>query len=189
MSKKLEDIKNKLIDHYFEVVEDDEDKETSDTIYEESQKDINIAVDVMPVRKVSNPTIISDETVIHGDIKGAQDIKIQGKVIGNINVDGNIIVEQGEVIGNIKANDVLVISSLINGNIEGNGKIDIQLNSQVEGTLHAQYILLDSESKGDVYADESMRLLSTASLIGNIETKKIFVEEGAYIKGYLKMID
>lgn len=183
MNEKLEKFKDKIIDRYFEVV-DEEEQEIMNLQEQEEEKQDKPQLEV---RKVNNPTVISEGTIIQGHIKATQDIKIQGKIIGNIYVEGSVYIEQGEVIGDIKANHISISASRIKGNIESIGQLEIQTHSQVEGFLKAESILIDSECKGDVFAEDMIRLLATARLIGNIQTKRIDVEEGAYLEGELKM--
>jgi cytoskeletal protein CcmA (bactofilin family) len=99
-------------------------------------------------------TIIGEGYTFTGEIRGSSVIRIEGKVIGNINVEGGVILgEKGNVEGNIDTRSAIVYGT-INGNVKAiqleikktglvNGDIttdtlEIELGAQYNGKLHMQ---------------------------------------------------
>ena len=99
-------------------------------------------------------TIIGEGYTFTGEIRGSSVIRIEGKVIGNINVEGGVVLGQkGKVEGDINTKSAIVYGT-INGNVKTvqleikksglvNGDIDtdtleIELGAQYNGKLHMQ---------------------------------------------------
>ncbi|MEO8821345.1 MAG: polymer-forming cytoskeletal protein, partial [Ginsengibacter sp.] len=97
-------------------------------------------------------TIIGEGYTFTGEISGTSVIRIEGKVIGNINVEGGVVLgEKGNVKGDINTSSA-VIYGTINGNVKAiqleikktglvNGDIatdtlEIELGAQYNGKLH-----------------------------------------------------
>lgn len=97
---------------------------------------------------------IGSGTIIEGNIKTEGDIRIDGKVNGNIITKGRIVSgPSSEIIGDIMC---------INGNIDG-------------------------LVRGNIQATEVLKITKTATIDGNITTKKLIVEEGALIQAKISM--
>ena len=102
----------------------------------------------------------------HGDLQGSSVIRIEGKIIGNVNVDGGVVLgEKGNIEGDITTKSAIIYGT-VNGNIKTtqleikktgyvNGDIttdtlEIELGAQYNGKLNMkrqQQIL-----KGDILA-------------------------------------
>lgn len=89
---------------------------------------------------------------------------VEGKVIfENISrVHGTLI---GEVVSKPGSTLILCDSSIIEGNIS------------------ADVLIVDGYVKGDISAKTKVTLSSTARVIGNIKTRSLSVEFGAYFEG------
>ena len=89
----------------FEETVDKEQKEqdVTDTTPEIEKEDVPIIQE--EVNEVKNimyePTVISEGTILQGDINVKGDLQIRGCVYGNISCDGHLELD-GEVQGNIK---------------------------------------------------------------------------------------
>lgn len=99
-------------------------------------------------------TIIGEGYTFTGEIRGSSVIRIEGKVIGNINVEGGVILgEKGNIEGDINTKSSIVYGT-INGNVKAvqleikktgmvNGDIttdtlEIELGAQYNGKLNMQ---------------------------------------------------
>jgi cytoskeletal protein CcmA (bactofilin family) len=99
-------------------------------------------------------TIIGEGYVFTGELHGSSIIRIEGKVIGNVNVDSGVILgENGFIEGNITSKSVIIYGT-VRGNIKttqleikrtGNitGEIatdtlEIELGAKYNGTLNMQ---------------------------------------------------
>ena len=98
--------------------------------------------------------IIGAGTSIKGDIVCPGDIRIDGSLVGNLQVQGKVVVGAS---GNIK------------------GEISCK-NSEIEGKI-----------EGKLTITELLVLKSTASVLGDINIRKLAIEPGAMFTGNCKM--
>ena len=99
-------------------------------------------------------TIIGQGYVFTGELQGSSVIRIEGKIIGNVNVDGGVVLgENGFIEGNIKSQSVIIYGT-VNGDVKTtqleikktghvNGEIttdslEIELGAQYNGKLNMQ---------------------------------------------------
>lgn len=79
-------------------------------------------------------TIIGEGYVFTGELKGSSVIRIEGKIIGNVNVEGGVVLgEKGNVEGNITTK-----SAIIYGTVHGNVKttqLEIKKSGHVTGDI------------------------------------------------------
>ena len=79
-------------------------------------------------------TIIGDGYIFTGELQGATVVRIEGKVIGNVNVTGGVILgETGDIEGDI-ITDSAIIYGTVNGNIKS-GQLEIKKTGQVNGDI------------------------------------------------------
>ncbi|MDQ6763718.1 MAG: polymer-forming cytoskeletal protein [Bacteroidota bacterium] len=79
-------------------------------------------------------TIIGEGYVFTGELQGSSVIRIEGKIIGNINVSGGVVLgEKGIVEG-----DIITSSAIIFGTVKGNVKttqLEIKKTGHVSGEI------------------------------------------------------
>ena len=189
---KKSSFKNKILDRYFEVVEDEVITESSITSpvdnMEQSEVRVETASVTDEVSVVKTPTIISSETVLQGNVNGSNDLEVCGQIIGDITVEGMVKVLRGAVTGNIKATKIFIKDSIIDGNIDSDSMIDIIGKSEIKGNIKGGDIVINGRCKGNIVASEHLKLLERAMIRGDLQTKLIRIEDGAILEGYLKMI-
>ena len=188
---KKDTFKNKILERYFEIEEVEDEKEDVQVDLKEKEDldiDVNSAIVVDEVTAPKKPTVISSETVIHGNVNAKNDLEVSGQVIGDLEVEGMIKVSGGTIKGNIKATKIYIKNSIIDGNIDSESMIDIIDNSKITGNIVGGDIVINSECKGNIVAKECLKLLEVASIQGDIQTKVIKIEEGAVVEGQLKML-
>ena len=108
---------------------------------------------------------ISGESVITGDLQTKSNIKIDGRVQGNVNATGNVQIGS---------------SALVEGNITG---MDVQIAGQVNGNIAASSGLMlfgSAKLTGDVKA-ASMEVEKGALYKGNMVIGSEPAKEGARI--------
>ena len=85
------------------------------------------------------------------------------------------------IIGNIKAEEHLIINGTIKGNIEIRGyNLFIGPTGNIEGEVQAQNARIRGHMKGKIEAQEKVEITTEAYFSGNIKSKSISVEKGAY---------
>lgn len=94
------------------------------------------------------PAIIGPTVRISGDISGEENLLIQGKVEGTINLgDYHLAIsEEGTIKATIYAG-VIDISGRTEGEISGSEQVIVRKNGKVEGTIKAPRVLLEDGSK------------------------------------------
>ncbi len=83
----------------------------------------------------SSINIISEGTVIKGDIIANGDIRIDGELTGNLSAKGKLVVgPNGKIEGKITCNNVEV-SGFIKGKVTANELLNMKSTSKIEGDI------------------------------------------------------
>ncbi|MCL2283211.1 MAG: polymer-forming cytoskeletal protein [Fibromonadales bacterium] len=92
-------------------------------------------------------THLSSSTVIEGDIRLDNDIRIAGSVVGSIDTKGALIVEQsGKIKGEIKAS-AATIAGRIQGNIECDGLMILESRACFIGDIKTRQIVINENAE------------------------------------------
>jgi len=87
-------------------------------------------------------TLVAQDTVIEGEIKGSGDVRIEGTLKGKLNCTAEVHVAEGGVVeADLKAENVSVAGK-VNGNIVGAQKIELGPSAEVEGDITSPRILI-----------------------------------------------
>lgn len=96
----------------------------------------------------------------------------------------NTIIGHGSAItGNLKINGFVRIDGDIDGNLQTDGNVIIGENARIRGNINAKSIIIGGIILGDVFANESVKLLSNSAVVGDILTHKIQIEDEAIFHG------
>ena len=88
-------------------------------------------------------TQISSNITIKGDIIGESSVRVAGKVIGTIDISGELIVEKtGLIEGEIKSGNT-TIAGRINGNIECLEKLTLESTSKFVGNIKTKQLIIE----------------------------------------------
>ena len=91
-------------------------------------------------------TVLGDDIYFKGILKFKKSLKIKGKMDGNIEDSGVLVVgEHARVTGNINANDVM-IEGTHTGNITAKHSIEINKHARLKGDLKAPDLRIHSGS-------------------------------------------
>jgi cytoskeletal protein CcmA (bactofilin family) len=94
-------------------------------------------------RESQEINIIGQSTYVEGTIKSQGNIRIDGRVCGTINAEGNFVVGlTGEIEGNVQAKNI-TISGKFKGDISANEKLVLENNSKVAGDLYTKRLVVD----------------------------------------------
>lgn len=111
-----------------------------------------------PTRRPEEPTaragaVIGKSLVIHGHLTGREDVTVDGRVEGDVELMENrcTVGAGGHVQGGIKAKEVVVYGA-VHGNLEGTERVEIKRNAKVIGDVRSTRIVMEEESyfKGNV---------------------------------------
>lgn len=86
---------------------------------------------------------INDGTTITGDIDAQTDIRIDGKITGNITCASKVVIgATSQIAGHIKCND-LTIEGKVKGNIEVNGILFFRTTANFEGDVKYKRLIVE----------------------------------------------
>src|SRR5476651_440915 len=92
-------------------------------------------------------TLISEGSILDGNLKAPAFARIDGQVTGDVMIDeGLIIGEKGSILGNIITKEMVVYGT-INGNIQTNS-LEIKASGHVTGEIRTQTLQVEN---GAVY--------------------------------------
>jgi cytoskeletal protein CcmA (bactofilin family) len=93
---------------------------------------------------------------------------------------GKSVVIRGELTGN----EDLYLDGEIEGNIDlRDHKLVIGPNGKIKATITARDIVLHGRVEGNVSAAERVELKKSCTLVGDVSTMRIVIEDGAFFKG------
>jgi cytoskeletal protein CcmA (bactofilin family) len=101
---------------------------------------MNMAVEVTPAR-------LGKTVVIRGEVKGSEDLVIDGHVEGAISLAENrlTIGPNADVLADLSARDVLIQGKL-KGNIVATGRVELRAGSAVEGDVRALRLAIEDNA-------------------------------------------
>ena len=88
-------------------------------------------------------TQIGRNVQIDGDITGKTDLRIAGKVYGNISIDGELILEKYAIVeGDVKCGAAILAGS-IKGDVDCKKKLVLQDNAKIIGNVKAEQLIIN----------------------------------------------
>ncbi|MBC8043969.1 MAG: polymer-forming cytoskeletal protein [Rhizobacter sp.] len=95
------------------------------------------------IPSVDKISIIADGAIFRGDLETDGNVRIDGKVIGNISSSANVAVgKSGQVDGNINAG-MLKVSGKIKGNVDISTKLILDVTSSVLGDIKTSVLTVE----------------------------------------------
>lgn len=127
-------------------------------------------------------TYITRSTIIKGTIKTDSDLKIAGKIEGN--VEGrNIAVIGGKIIGDINCTSTEIEDAHIEGNISAVEVIDIGKDNVIVGNISANRGKVAGKVKGDIVIEQDLEIEEEAVILGDITADLLSIKKGAALQG------
>ena len=92
---------------------------------------------------MAEQTVIGKGIVIRGNLSGADDLVIEGKVEGQINLDNHLTIEgSGSVEAEIRASE-LTVHGEASGNIDATARVSIRSTARVSGDIKSPRVVID----------------------------------------------
>jgi cytoskeletal protein CcmA (bactofilin family) len=102
------------------------------------------STNLTPSNSTGSISIIGEDVFIKGDIEVGGDLRIDGKISGNLNGKSKIIIGQhGFVEGNISGNNAEIMGS-VKGNINLTGQLNLIGKSKITGDIHVAKLQMES---------------------------------------------
>ena len=97
----------------------------------------------------------------------------------------NTIIGKGSAIsGDLKVNGFIRIDGDIDGSLETDGNVIVGENARIRGDLTAKSAIIGGIIKGNIKANESIKILADAAVIGDVISRKVQVDGSAVIHGH-----
>jgi cytoskeletal protein CcmA (bactofilin family) len=100
-----------------------------------------------PASGPAKESLIAADVTIEGKIEGAGHVRIAGRFKGDVNVQGNVTIEQGaHVTGQISAATVMV-SGEIHGNVHASSRVELLETGAINGDVKAAVLTVAAGSR------------------------------------------
>ena len=106
--------------------------------------------------------------------------------IFNEDISINSIIGKGSSIkGDLKINGFIRVDGDLNGDLETSGNVIIGENARIRGDIIAKSVsVIGGIVYGNIIAPESVKLLSTSVVIGDIQTHRLQSDEKVILHGH-----
>jgi len=168
------------------IEEVDEVYATDDTeVVEETEKSIEDITETIEDNDLASDEIaeITKGTSINGNISSDGSINVFGKVVGDINCKGKLVIT-GSVKGTSEAGEVFANNSKIEGDVKSSGSVKIGNGSVIIGNVYANSAVIGGAIKGDIDVHGPVIVDATAVIQGNIKSRSVQINNGAAIEGF-----
>jgi cytoskeletal protein CcmA (bactofilin family) len=88
-----------------------------------------------------------------------------------------------KIVGEVSSDEELYLDGDLDGKLNLRNRLTIGPNSKVNANIKAQEIIVFGNVKGNVESESRVSLRTGASIVGDIKTAGIVIEDGAYFKG------
>jgi len=128
-------------------------------------------------------SIITDGTVIKGNLSTTGSFSISGRVEGNVQCNGKLEVT-GTIKGNSSSSEIFSDAAKIEGEVVSTGTVKIGLGSVVVGNITATSAVIAGAVKGDIDVQGPVVVDTSAVIVGNIKSRSVQINNGAVIEGF-----
>lgn len=99
-------------------------------------------------------------------------------------VINSILGPGSSISGDIKVNGFVRVDGDIDGNLIATGNVIIGEKARILGNVQAKTITIGGIVKGNVIASQSVQLLSSSVVIGDITARRIRADENVFLQGH-----
>lgn len=90
---------------------------------------------------------IGEEIQVRGNISGAGDLVVEGRVEGNVSLEDHMIVERsGIVVADVESKE-LTINGQMSGNVEASGRVAMAASATVTGDIRAPRVIIEDGAR------------------------------------------
>ena len=88
-----------------------------------------------------------------------------------------------KIVGDVKCDEELFVDGEMEGRLDLKNRLTIGPESKVHANIKAKEVIVFGSVRGNVEAEERIALRAGATIVGDIKTAGIIIEDGAYFKG------
>lgn len=128
-------------------------------------------------------SVITEGTIINGDISSNGSLDIRGEISGNVACNGKLVVT-GTVNGNSNSSEFFADAAKIEGEVVSTGTVKIGLGSVIIGNVTSTSAVIAGAIKGDIDVQGPVVVDTSAVVMGNIKSRSVQINNGAVIEGF-----
>ena len=87
------------------------------------------------------------------------------------------------IVGDVFSEEDLYVDGELEGKLELRNRVTIGPSGNANADIHAKEVVVFGTVRGNVEAEERISLRAGATIVGDIKTAGIVIEDGAYFKG------
>jgi len=90
--------------------------------------------------------------------------------------------------GDIRTNEELLVDGEVEGSVESHSLLTVGPHGKVRANIKAREVIIFGRVQGNVDVTEKLAIREQGSLVGDIKTAGISIDDGAYFKGSIDII-
>jgi cytoskeletal protein CcmA (bactofilin family) len=90
--------------------------------------------------------------------------------------------------GEIRAKEELLVEGEVEGLLESQSLLTVGPNGKVKANIKAREVVIYGSVRGNVEVSEKLAIREQGSLIGDIKSAGISIDDGAYFKGSIDIV-
>jgi cytoskeletal protein CcmA (bactofilin family) len=128
--------------------------------------------------------IIPEGVIIEGNITGGSETEVSGRVEGNVQINGNLVLGKSALVtGNVRAGSCR-IDGLVEGKVECSEEVDLGQSGRVNGDVAGgKRINLAGQVYGNVLTPGVLKMAASCQVKGDVHARSLSMEEGATLDG------
>ena len=116
---------------------------------------------------------------IYDEVKRAEQSRQEGNVVG-----AGLLIK-----GQISGNDDLLVDGHVEGSVQlGDRMLTVGSTGKITADVVAREVVVYGTVKGNVAAGDRIEIKKNGSVVGDLTTARIVIEDGANIKGSIEII-
>ena len=128
-------------------------------------------------------SVITEGTVIRGDIISNGSLDIRGEIQGNVGCNGKLVVT-GTITGDSNSSEFFADAAKVEGEVVSTGTVKIGLGSVIIGNVTSSSAVIAGAIKGDIDVQGPVVVDTSAVVMGNIKSRSVQINNGAVIEGF-----
>lgn len=103
----------------------------------------------------------------------------------NDDISINTFIGSGSAVsGNVKIAGFVTVHGDLEGDLEASGKVIVSEEARVRGNITAKSAIIGGVVEGNVTAPDSIQLFETATVVGDLATRRLKLEDGVLFHGH-----
>ena len=88
-----------------------------------------------------------------------------------------------KIVGEITSDEEMYVDGELEGSLELRNRLTIGPTGKIQANIKAKEVVVFGSIRGNVEAEQRISLRAGATIVGDIKTAGIVIEDGAYFKG------